>query len=144
MYRDSSGLGSNVATAGILVKTGMKWKAHKAVNRAEAQLQHSILAGYLAVGGQEWEAFLNPATTKSEKGRNVKWCIAEGRWLACTSKVAGQGGNTLNSRKLPGQNSEDSKHCTSMMFFHYNKPPNFINYTKGIYSNNVFVMWYDW
>lgn len=38
LYRDSSD--NKVSSAGRKVKTGRKWKAHKAVNQAEARLQN--------------------------------------------------------------------------------------------------------
>lgn len=48
MYRDSSD--AKVASAGISVKTGRKWKANETVDRAEARLRQGVLVGNVAVG----------------------------------------------------------------------------------------------
>ena len=48
LYRDSKDI--KVASAGVVVKTGRKWCAKEAVQRAEARLQHSVIVGNVAVG----------------------------------------------------------------------------------------------
>ena len=48
LYRDSKD--TRVSSAGIVVKTGRKWSAKEAVQRAEARLQHSVIVGNVAVG----------------------------------------------------------------------------------------------
>ncbi|KAI8506911.1 hypothetical protein Bbelb_153500 [Branchiostoma belcheri] len=48
MYRDSAD--TKVSSAGITVRTGRKWKAQEAVDKAESRLRHSVLVGTLAVG----------------------------------------------------------------------------------------------
>lgn len=72
MYRDSAD--TKVATAGILVKTGRKWRAQEAVKRVEAWLQYSILVATRQRARQDLTAFPNTVTTKPEEGRNGKWC----------------------------------------------------------------------
>ncbi|XP_062872774.1 uncharacterized protein LOC134334411 [Trichomycterus rosablanca] len=63
MYRDSAD--KKVATAGIQVKTGRKWKAHEAIDRAEARLQHNILVGNTAVGRAGLGSFSKPRYDKA-------------------------------------------------------------------------------
>lgn len=48
LYRDSSD--NKGSSAGMEVRTGRKWKAHEAINQAEAQLRHSELVGTVASG----------------------------------------------------------------------------------------------
>lgn len=74
MYWDSSD--TKVATAGILVKTGRKWKAQKAVDRAEARLQHSILVGNTAVGRAGLGSFPIPRYDKA-RGREKRSMIQD-------------------------------------------------------------------
>lgn len=47
-YRDSKD--PRVSQAGIEVRTGRKWKAHEAVDRAESRLRHKELVGPVAIG----------------------------------------------------------------------------------------------
>ncbi|TWW81809.1 hypothetical protein D4764_01G0016240 [Takifugu flavidus] len=119
MYQDSSD--TKVATAGILVKTGRKWKAQKAVDRAGARLQHNILVGNTAVGWAGLASFPIPHYDKA-RGSGVwfrmrseqRWRKIGGsrRWL-CTNKAPGQGGSMPNSENSPGQSSGDSNPSTS-------------------------------
>ncbi|TWW79887.1 hypothetical protein D4764_10G0009170 [Takifugu flavidus] len=74
MYRDSSG--TKVATAGILVKTGRKWKAQKAIDRAEARLQHNILEGNMAVGRAGLGSFPIPRYDKA-RGREKRSMVQD-------------------------------------------------------------------
>ncbi|CAJ1075238.1 LOW QUALITY PROTEIN: uncharacterized protein LOC109089580 [Xyrichtys novacula] len=48
LYRDSAD--TKVSSAGVEVRTGRKWRAKDAVERAEARLQHSTLVGTVATG----------------------------------------------------------------------------------------------
>ncbi len=48
LYRDSTE--TKVSSAGVEVRTGRKWRAQDAVERAEARLRHSILVGTVATG----------------------------------------------------------------------------------------------
>ncbi len=41
---------TRVSSAGIVVRTGRKWKAQEAVAQAEARLRHGVLVGSMAVG----------------------------------------------------------------------------------------------
>lgn len=70
MYQDSSD--KKVATAGILVKTGRKWKAQEPIDRADSRLQHNILVGNMAVGQAGLDSYVF-AMTKTDEERNVKW-----------------------------------------------------------------------
>ena len=74
MYRDSSDM--KVATAGILVKTGRKWKAQEAVDRAEARLQHNILVGNTAVGRAGLGSFPKPRYDKA-RGREKRSMVQD-------------------------------------------------------------------
>ncbi|XP_029943214.1 uncharacterized protein LOC115385372 [Salarias fasciatus] len=74
MYRDSAD--KKVATAGILVKTGRKWKAKEAVDRAEARLQHNILVGNTAVGRVGLGSFPKPCYGKA-RGREKRHMVQE-------------------------------------------------------------------
>ncbi|XP_050957201.1 uncharacterized protein LOC127158092 [Labeo rohita] len=74
MYRDSSD--KKVASAGILVKTGRKWKAQEAVNRAEARLQHSVLVGNSAVGRAGLGSFPKPRYDKA-RGREKRQMVQD-------------------------------------------------------------------
>lgn len=58
MYRDSKD--TKVAAAGILVKTGRKWRAQEAVTKAEARLRHKMLVGPLAIGRAGLGCFPKP------------------------------------------------------------------------------------
>ncbi|XP_076844394.1 uncharacterized protein LOC143489330 [Brachyhypopomus gauderio] len=72
MYRDSTD--RKVATAGIQVKTGRKWKAQEAVDRAEAKLQHNILVGNTAVGRAGLGCFPKPRYDKA-RGREKRQMV---------------------------------------------------------------------
>ncbi|XP_061902037.1 uncharacterized protein LOC133649222 [Entelurus aequoreus] len=48
LYRDSAD--GKVSSAGVEVRTGRKWRAQDAVERAEARLRHSTLVGTIATG----------------------------------------------------------------------------------------------
>lgn len=74
MYRDSSD--KKVASAGILVKTGRKWKAQEAVNRAEARLQHNVLVGNSAVGRAGLGSFPKPRYDKA-RGREKRQMVQD-------------------------------------------------------------------
>lgn len=122
MYRDSAD--KKVATAGILVKTGRKWKAQEAVDRAEARLQHNILVGNTAVGRAGLGSFPKP---RYDKARNITWSrmrseqrwrrTGGSRWWLCTNKAPGRGGSTLSHERSPGQSSGDSNPSTSSSSF---------------------------
>ncbi len=64
MYRDSSDI--KVISAGILVKTGRKWQAQGAVDRAEARLRHSTLVGTMAVGRSGLGSFPKPQYDRAQ------------------------------------------------------------------------------
>nr|BAC82598.1 reverse transcriptase [Takifugu rubripes] len=78
MYWDSSD--TKVATAGILVKTGRKWEAQKAVDRAEARLearlQHNILVGNTAGGRAGLGSFPIPRYDKA-RGREKRSMVQD-------------------------------------------------------------------
>ncbi|XP_024141063.1 uncharacterized protein LOC112154399 [Oryzias melastigma] len=74
MYRDSSD--KKVSSAGIRVKTGRKWKAQEAVNRAEARLQHSVLVGNIAVGRAGLGRFVKPSYNKA-RGRERRQMVQD-------------------------------------------------------------------
>ncbi|XP_053339380.1 uncharacterized protein LOC128510861, partial [Clarias gariepinus] len=74
MYRDSSD--TKVASAGILVKTGRKWKAQEAVSRAEARLQHNVLVGNTAVGRAGLGSFPKPRYDKA-RGREKRQMVQD-------------------------------------------------------------------
>lgn len=74
MYRNSSD--ATIATAGILVKTGRKWKAQEAINRAEARLQHIILFVNTAVGWAGLGSFPKPRYDKA-RGREKRQMVQD-------------------------------------------------------------------
>ena len=69
LYRDSTDI--RVSSANIKVKTGRKWSAHEAVERAEARLQHSVIVGNVAVGraglGSYHRQLYNKASKKEKR-----------------------------------------------------------------------------
>ena len=68
LYRDSKD--TRVSSAGIVVKTGRKWSAKEAVQRAEARLQHSVIVGNVAVGRAGLGLYHRPQYEKPpEKGK---------------------------------------------------------------------------
>ncbi|XP_051969484.1 LOW QUALITY PROTEIN: uncharacterized protein LOC127634119 [Xyrauchen texanus] len=69
IYRDSSD--PKVATAGVEVRTGRKWKAEEAVRQAEARLHHKRLVGVVTRGRAGLGSFSTPHidTTKGKERR---------------------------------------------------------------------------
>ncbi len=72
MYRDSSD--AKVSSAGICVKTGRKWQAQKAVDRAEERLRHGVLVGNVAVGRAGLGSFSKPRYDKA-RGREKRQLV---------------------------------------------------------------------
>nr|XP_055028991.1 uncharacterized protein LOC129418090 [Misgurnus anguillicaudatus]XP_055035306.1 uncharacterized protein LOC129423146 [Misgurnus anguillicaudatus] len=64
LYRDSAD--NRVATAGITVRTGRKWRAQEAVDQAEARLRHSVLVGSVAVGRAGLGSHTRPRYDKAQ------------------------------------------------------------------------------
>ena len=60
-----------MATAGIEVRTGRKWKAEEAVRQAEARLHHNRLVGVVTRGRAGLGSFSTPHidTTKGKEKR---------------------------------------------------------------------------
>lgn len=68
LYRDSSD--KKGSSAGIEVRIGRKWKAHEAINQAEARLRHSELVGTVASGRAGLRSNPRPHYNNSqEKGK---------------------------------------------------------------------------
>ncbi|XP_073716891.1 uncharacterized protein [Misgurnus anguillicaudatus] len=64
LYRDSAD--NRVATAGITVRTGRKWRVQEAVDQAEARLRHSVLVGSVAVGRAGLGSHTRPRYDKAQ------------------------------------------------------------------------------
>lgn len=77
LYRDSSK--NKVSSAGIEVRTGRKWKAHKTVNQAEAWLQHSKLVGTLTTGWAGLRRNPRPRFSKAQ-GKERQRLIQDEVW----------------------------------------------------------------
>ncbi|XP_063080140.1 uncharacterized protein LOC134470047 [Engraulis encrasicolus] len=74
LYRDSSD--GKVSSAGVEVRTGRKWRAHDAVERAEARLRHSTLVGTVATGRAGLGSIPKPCFSKA-KGKERRKLIQE-------------------------------------------------------------------
>ncbi|XP_056127556.1 uncharacterized protein LOC130105540 [Rhinichthys klamathensis goyatoka] len=74
LYRDS--VDTKVSSAGVEVRTGRKWRAQDAVERAEARLRHSTLVGTVATGRAGLGSNPKPCYSKA-RGKEKRKLIQE-------------------------------------------------------------------
>ncbi|XP_039504261.1 uncharacterized protein LOC120460516 [Pimephales promelas] len=74
LYRDS--VDTKVSSAGVEVRTGRKWRAQDAVERAEARLRHSTLVGTVATGRAGFGSNPKPCYSKA-RGKEKRKLIQE-------------------------------------------------------------------